>query len=171
MSLSQENGNGPVPELQQNLAILKEVPFFEGFPPDVLKLLAYLSIRGDYEEGDVLFERGDDPGVAFSIVSGEVAVYRQGRSGEERLRSYAKGEFLGSFSLLGPMPCLFTMKAETATRLLVINREQFTKVVEQHKELAPLLRKAVLKQLRRWEQANLDELELCCLQKVGVTLL
>lgn len=51
MSLSRANGSGPLPELQQNLALLKEVPFFEGFPSEVLKLLAYLAVRGDYEEG------------------------------------------------------------------------------------------------------------------------
>jgi len=171
MSWSQENGSRPVPELQHNLEILKEVPFFEGFPPEVMKLLAYLSVRGDYEEGDVLFETGDDPGIAFAVVAGELAVYREGKSGEERLRSYGEGEFLGAFSLIGPMPSLFTMKATTTTRLLIINRDQFSRVMDQHKELAPLLRKAILKQLRRWEQANIEELESCCLQKVGVTLL
>ena len=171
MSWSQENGNRPVPELQQNLEILKEVPFFEGFPPEVMKLLAYLSVRGDYEEGDILFETGDDPGIAFAVVTGELAVYREGNKGEERLRSYNQGEFLGTFSLIGPMPSLFTMKATTTTRLLIVNREQFSKVMDQHKELGPLLRKAILKQLRRWEQANIEELESCCLPTVGVTLL
>jgi len=171
MSWSQENGSRPVTELQHNMEILKDVPFFEGFPPEVMKLLAYLAIRGDYEEEDVLFEKGDDPGFAFAVVKGEVAVFREGSKGEERLRNYGEGEFLGSFSLLGPMPSLFTMKAVTTTRLLIINREQFSKVMDQHRELAPLLRKAVLKQLIRWEQANIDELESCCLQKVGVTLL
>lgn len=171
MSLSQANGNGLVPELTRNVDILKEVPFFEGFPPEVMKLLAYLAVRGDYDEGDVLVERGDDPGLAFAVVEGELAVYREGKSGEECLRSYGEGAFLGGFSLLGSMPSLFTIKAVRPTRLLIIEREQFAKVAEQHKELAPLLRKVVLKQLRRWEQANIEEMESCCLTKVGVTLL
>lgn len=171
MSLSQGNGSRPLPELQQNLEILKEVPFFEGFPQEVLKLLAYLAVRGDYEEGDVLIEKGDDPGMAFSVVSGAVTVYRTGKNGEEPLRSYPAGEFVGCFSLLGPMPSLFTIKTESGTRLLIINREQFSRVMEQHRELAPLLRRAILKQLRRWEQANIEELDSCCLRKVGVTLL
>jgi len=171
MSLSRGNDNGPIPELQRNLEILKEVPFFEGFPLEVLKLLAYLAVRGDYEEGDVIFEYGDDPGIAFFVVAGGLAVLRVNMGREEQLRSYQSGEFIGSFSLLGPMPSLFTVKAECATRLLIISREQFSKVMDQHKELAPLLRKAILKQLRRWEQANIEELDSCCLRKVGVTLL
>jgi len=171
MSLSQENDNRPITELQRNLQILKEVPFFEGFPPEVLKLLAYLAVRGDYEEEDVLFECGDDPGIAFFVVAGGLAVFRESKGREERLRNYQPGEFIGSFSLLGPMPSLFTVKAECATRLLIISREQFSKVMDQHRELAPLLRKAILKQLRRWEQSNIEELDSCCLRKVGVTLL
>jgi CRP-like cAMP-binding protein len=69
------------------------------------------------------------------------------------------------------MAALFTVKAETRARLLILTREQFGKVLEQHRELGPLLRKSVLKQLRRWEQTNLEELDSCCLRKVGVTLL
>jgi len=171
MSLSRANGSSPVPELQQNIDILKEVPFFEGFPQEVLKLLAYLAVRGDYEEGDVIFERGDDPGIAFAVVSGELAVYRDGQRGEEKLRGYGEGDFLGSFTLIGSMPSLFTVKATKSTRLLLITRDQFNKIMDQHKELNPLLRKAILKELRRWEQTNIDELDSCCLRKVGVTLL
>lgn len=123
-------------------------------------------------KGDVLLEPGDDPGLAYAVVSGELAVYRQGKNGkDERLRSYHAGEFIGSFSLFGPMPALFALKVVSPARLLIINREQFSKVMDQHRELAPLLRKAVLKQLRRWEQANIEELDSCCLRKVGVTLL
>ncbi len=171
MSLSQGSASQPVPELQQNLEILREVSFFEGFPQEVLKLLAYLSVRGDYDEGDIIFEKGDDPGMAFSIVSGTAAVYRSGEKGETLLRKYLEGDFLGCFSLLGPMPSLFTLKAESKTRLLIINREHFSTVMEQHRELGPLMKKSILKELRRWEQANIEGLDSCCLQKVGVTLL
>lgn len=171
MSLSQENGSRQVSELQRNMEILKEIPFFEGFPADVLKLLAYLCVRGEYEEGDVIFEKGDDPGVAYYILSGSTQLVRVGDKGEEKLRSYSAGEFVGGFSLLGPMPALFTLKAETQLSMLILTREQFTKILEQHVELNPILRKAMLKQLRRWEQVNIEGLDTCCLQKVGVTLL
>ncbi len=171
MSLSQADGKGQVTELQQNIEILKEVPFFEGFPTEVLKLLAYLCVRGDYEKGDALFEKGDDAGLACYIMSGSVALYRDGKNGEEKLRIYPVGEFVGGFSLLGPMPALFTLRAEEKTCLLILMRDQFSKVMEQHAELNPLLRKAMLKQLRRWEKYNIEGLDSCCLQKVGVTLL
>ena len=171
MSLSQESGSRQVPELQQNLAILKEVAFFNGFPQEVLKLLAYLCVRGDYESGDTLLEKGDDPGLALCILSGTAALYREGKNGFEKLRTYSEGEFLGGLTLLGPMTALFSLKAETKIKVLILTREQFSKVLEKHPELNPLLRKAVLQQLRRWEQTNVDELESCCLRKVGVTLL
>lgn len=171
MSWSQENDSQQVPELQQNLEILKEIPFFEGFPTEVLKLLAYLCVRGDYEEGDNLFERGDDPGVACFIISGIAGLYRDGEKGREKLRDYQQGHFLGGFSLLGPMPSLFTLRAESKVRVLILTRDQFSKVMEKHLELNPLINKAMLKQLQRWEQANIEELDSCCLRKVGVTLL
>ncbi len=171
MSLSQENDKRQIPELQRNMEILKEISFFEGFPTEVLKLLAYLCERGEYEEGDILFEKGDDPGIAYYILSGSTMLYRDGSEGEEKLRGYSAGEFICGFSLLGPMPALFTLRAETRLEMLSLTREQFSKVLEQYVELNSLLRKGMLKQLRRWEQVNIEGLDTCCLQKVGVTLL
>lgn len=171
MSSFQEKGDNQVPELKQNIMILRDIPFFEGFPTEVLKLLAYLCVRGDYEDGDILFERGDDEGLAFYILSGEMALYRDKDGREEQLRSYQPGEFIGGFSLVGPMPALFTLKAKGKTQLLILTRDQFGKVLEQHLELRPVIKKAMLSQLRRWEKMNIEELDSCCLRKVGVTLL
>lgn len=171
MGSSPEEGKGHVSELQRNLEIVREIPYFEGFPTEVLKLLAYLFEQGRYQAGDVLIERGDDPGLAFFILSGSVGVYLEVEGKEKLLRSYGVKEFLGAFSLIGSMPSLFTLKVEEPSEMLILTREQFLKIREKHPKLAPLLRKAMLKQLRLWEQRNLEELDLCCLQKVGVTLL
>ena len=171
MSSSLEDGKKHVSEMQRNLEIVREIEFFEGFPPEVVKLIAYLFEQGRYRAGDVLIERGDDPGMAFYIISGALGVYLEVDKQERLLRSYGEKEFIGAFSLVGSMPSLFTLKVEEPSTLLILNRDQFLTIRERHPQLAPLLRKAMLKQLRLWEQRNLENLDLCCLQKVGVTLL
>lgn len=171
MSSSLADGSKHVSELQRNLKIVKDIHYFEGFPPEVVKLIAYLFEQGRYQAGDVLVERGDDPGIAFYILQGSVGVYYEVEGQEKLLRSYGEKEFLGAFSLVGSMPSLFTLKVEAPSLLLILTRDQFLAIREKYPKLAPLLRKAMLKQLRMWEQRNLEELDLCCLQKVGVTLL
>lgn len=171
MNSSPEGGKKHVSQLKRNMDIVRDILYFEGFPTEVLKVLAYLFEQGRYQAGDVLMERGDDPGLAFYILSGAVGAYLEVEGKEKLLRRYGEKDFLGGFALIGNMPSLFTLKVEEPSVLLILSREQFLTIREKHPKLAPLLRKAMLKQLRLWEQRNLEELDLCCLQKVGVTLL
>ena len=56
--------NSQVPEMQQNLELLKEMPCFSSFPGKAMKLLAFLAERAQVSAGDILFEEGDDHGRA-----------------------------------------------------------------------------------------------------------
>lgn len=172
MSSSQVDGKQPS-ELQQNLEIIQQIALFEGLPASVLKLLAYLAVRADYQQGDVLVEKGDDLGMAIYIVSGKLDLYRQKDNLQDYkpLREYDEGQFLGGFSLLGALPSLFTIKAQTKCCLLLLQRKVFSKVLAQYPELHIILQQTILQQLHRWEEYTIDELESCCLQRVGVTLL
>jgi len=95
------------------------------------------------------------------------------KSGKEKLviERYGPGECLGSFSLLGAMPALFVLQASSITTVLTINREQFTKILEQFPEVGKLAAGAFLRELRRWEQKNLTKAEVCCLKRTGATVL
>lgn len=158
-------------DFQQDLEVLREIHFFSEFPLQVLKILAYLCGRGDFSPGEIVLEQGEDRGQALYIVSGSLVLVRGKAKGQEPLMKYGAGDFLGGFSLLGPIPALFTVKAETGTSVLTINREQFQKVMEQFPEVRQLALKAMLHELHRWEQKNFDERDGHCLHKVGVTLL
>ena len=90
-----DNGN-QVPVMQQNLELLKELPFFHYFPDKSLKLLAFLAKRSRLAAGEQLFDEGEDHGQAYLLLSGELTLLK--RSGEETkvVRHYYSGDFLGS---------------------------------------------------------------------------
>ncbi len=163
--------NSQVPEMQQNLELLKEMPCFSSFPGKALKLLAFLSERAQVSPGDVLFEEGDDHGRAYLILSGKLTLVTQQDNTKLIVKHYAEGDFLGFFSLLGAMPALFTLEAATETTLLTINRKQFSKILEQFPETTTLALKALLKELHTWERKNIYQASACCLSKMGVTVL
>jgi CRP-like cAMP-binding protein len=119
----------------------------------------------------VLFEEGDDHGRAYLILSGQLTLLKQKDSEKIVVQNYGEGDFLGSFSLLGAMPSLFTLQAATETTVLTINRKQFSKILEQFPETTKLSLKALLIELHRWERMNIHEAAAYCLSRTGATVL
>jgi len=157
--------------MQQNLEFLKDVGLFSSFPDKAMKLLAFLAERTHLVTGDVLFEEGDDHGQAYLVLSGQLSLSKQKNGEKVIIQHYTKGDFLGSFSLLGAMPALFTLQASTETTVLTINRQQFSKILEQFPETTKLSLKALLNELNQWERKNIYEAGACCLSRTGATVL
>jgi CRP-like cAMP-binding protein len=163
--------NNQVPEMQQNLELLQEVHLFSSFPGKAMKLLAFLANRAQLAPGDVLFEEGDDHGLAYLILSGQLTLLKHHDNEEVVVQQYSKGDFLGFFSLLGAMPALFSLQAATTTTVLTINRKQFSKILEQFPETTKLSLKALLVELHQWERKNINQAAPCCLSRTGATVL
>ncbi len=163
--------NNQAPEMQQNLELLKGIPFFSYFPAKAMKLLAFLAERARLSPGDVLFEEGDDHGRAYLILSGQLNLLKQKNNEKDVIQHYGEGDFLGSFSLLGAIPALFTLQAATETTVLTINRKQFSKILEQFPETTKLSLAALLQELHHWERTNIHKAAACCLSRTGATVL
>lgn len=151
-------------ELDQNILILRQIDFFSGFSLEVIKLLAYLCTRETFQPGDHLFEQGDDDGTAFYIIDGETSLMlNDNNAGETPLRSYSTGDFIGSLSLLGSMPRLFSLKAAAETTCLVLTRDKFTRATEQFPDLGAKVTEAIVKGVLKWESRYLN----CAFTKTG----
>lgn len=157
--------------MKQNLDLLTGTPFFAYFPAKAIKLLAFLAERAQLVAGDVLFEEGDDHGQAYLILSGQLELLKQHNDKKQVIQHYKAGDFLGSASLLGAMPALFTLRAATTATVLTITRKQFSKILEQFPETTKISLKALLKELYQWERKNLHMAAACCLSRSGATVL
>ncbi|EKD35957.1 MAG: hypothetical protein ACD_75C01707G0004 [uncultured bacterium] len=173
-SYTEENNHVPdtqIPVMQQNLELLQELSFFSYLPDKALKLLAFLAERTTLAAGDLLFDEGEDHGRAYLILSGQLALLKKSGTETVVVRHFDTGDFLGSFSLLGTMPALFTLKATAKSTVLTISRQQFAKILEQFPETGKLALKALLKELHQWERKNLAEAADSCLNRTGATVL
>lgn len=157
--------------MQQNLELLKELPFFHYFPDKSLKLLAFLAKRSTIAAGRQLFDEGEDHDQAYLLLSGELALLKRNDQRTAVIRRYYPGDFLRSFSLLGSMPSLFALQATVDTSVLALGREQFEKILDQFPETGKLALKALLKELHRWERTNLAEAGPCSFHQAGATML
>ena len=175
MNLSTERQQQPrSSEFQENLGILRQIPFFSGLPLEALKVFAYLCTRETFRAGDYLFQQDDNDGKAFYIISGEAELVRKGESGEFLLRRYGEGEYSGSLAQIGDMRRLFSLRALTAMTCLTLTRDKFVKVIEQFPDVMPKMLATVVTSIREWEERLFIEQDgLCesCRRKVGVSLI
>ncbi|SDO87897.1 cyclic nucleotide-binding domain-containing protein [Desulforhopalus singaporensis] len=160
-----------VPEMQQNLELLKELALFSVFPAQALKLLALYAEQACFPQNDILFEKGDDEGRAYLILSGELELTRDKDGETQVITHFHNGDFVGSFSLFGSMPSMFCLKAVTRTQVLTVSRMHFGKIMEKFPEISAIIIKYMIKEIHRWERHHLHENESCCLKKSGVTVL
>lgn len=172
-SFTEEKRASEFSEFQQNLEILRQMQFFSSLSLEALKVFAYLCTREIFKLGDYLFQQGDNDGKAFYIVSGEAELIRQDEEGEMVVRKYSEGDFLGGLALVGDMRRLFSLRASTGMTCLVMNREKFTKAMEQFPELMPRILETLAERVRAWEERLLlarDGLCDVCRQRAGVSL-
>lgn len=174
MSSSEKNRNGPSSELEENLAILRDTYFFSGLPLETLKVFAYLCTRVKFKQGEYIFRQNEDDGRAFYIISGKAKLERTDNSTAKEIRDCHTGEFLGGLTLLGEVRRLFSLKAVQDTICLVLNRDKFSKAIEQFPDIMPRIFKAVAKNIDAWEERFLaDRADMCgeCMIDLGVSLI
>jgi CRP-like cAMP-binding protein len=174
MNLSEKNNANPASELEQNLEFLRQTYFFSGIPLEALKVFAYLCTREKFKAGEYLFRQGEDDGQAFYVIEGNAVLEYENNGDTQRIRDCKNGEFLGGLTLVGEMRRLFSLKAETDTICLILNREKFTKVLDQFQDLMPKIFKAMVTGIDNWEERFLSaRTDSCgeCMEMLGVSLL
>ncbi len=174
MNLSGKNNSNPASELEQNLEFLRQTYFFSGIPLEALKVLAYLCTREKFKSGEYLFRQGEDDGQAFYIIEGKAVLEYKQSEEAINVRDCESGEFMGGLTLVGEMRRLFSLKATEDTICLILNREKFSKAMEQFSDLMPKIFKALVTGIDNWETRFLaDRTDECgdCMDRLGVSLL
>ena len=174
MSLLERNNSTPSSEFQENLEILRQIPFFSGLPLETLKVFAYLCTREKFKQDEYIFSQDEDDGQALYIINGQARLERRDNGKTTGVREYTTGEFIGGLTLLGETRRLFSLKSVTETTCLLLSREKFSKTIEQFPNLLAKMCNAVAKSIDIWEERFLlDRADQCgeCLNKLGVTLI
>lgn len=162
-------------EFKENLDVLRETYLFSKLPMEPLKVFAYLCTKETHRAGDFLFRQGDEDDQARILLSGTARLIHQGQDGgETALREYGPGDFIGAMSLLGKITRLYSLRAETDTTCLALDRERFGRTLRQFPGIAPVVVQALAEQIHAWEEKLLThDVENCrrCGAIVGISLI
>lgn len=108
-------------------------------------LLAYLSTRRIFNNGDLLIEQGKKAEQAFLLIEGKVDITVYHHEREIFLQQEGKNRVIGELSLLAQFLWFFNARASGTVEALIIDRTSFQKVLEKFPEHRDKLIERVIK--------------------------
>ena len=129
---------------------LQRVPLFSGFDEEELRRVADQSRIVEAPQGTVITQIGEPGDSFFVIIDGTVAVRTPVGPGSE----LKPGDFFGEMSLLDGEPRSATIVASTDLRLLIVDRAQFWRLLEETPDLIRRILTILSRRVRRLEQTQ-----------------
>ena len=122
---------------------LKRAPLFEGLSRKELVLLARVTEDLEVPAGKVLCKEGETGQEFFVIVEGEIDVTSKGK----RVATRGGGDFVGEIALLENTQRTATVTAQTPLRLFVLTRQDFRRLVTDHRSIEQKVMQALARRL------------------------
>ncbi|HWP49252.1 MAG TPA: cyclic nucleotide-binding domain-containing protein [Candidatus Limnocylindrales bacterium] len=96
-----------------------------------------------YQDGDIIFEKGDPGDKMYYIESGKVEIVQWGELEKEVLAVYQKGDFFGEMALFADKPRSITAIARGFTQVQVMTKETLSDYIHKKPEIALALIKTL----------------------------
>jgi CRP/FNR family cyclic AMP-dependent transcriptional regulator len=123
--------------------LLGEVPLFRDLTPRQRRHIAGLMTRLDEPAGTVLTREGTAGAEFVIVLEGAVEV----RQGDRVIKTLGPGEYVGEIALLRHQPRTATVVATTPVAIEVLNRREFTTLLNDNPEISAQLLATVAERL------------------------
>lgn len=113
-------------------ALFPKLEVFNFLIPDDYPVIEKYMLRYEYEAGKFVFKEGTHGAYMFFIVDGEAEVSQLVRGKKIIVASLGAGRSLGEMSLLEGKARSATVKATSNLSLIVLKREDFKRLLDDH---------------------------------------
>ena len=142
--------------LEDIIQLLKN-PLFEGMTEEILGEIASVVREEVTPAGSKIYRQNDAGNDYYIIETGRVRVYRESETGIEiDLNELGPGDGFGEIALVTDRPRSATIEALEETHLLVLNKEQFDHILENHPRIYANVVKFLSEILAR-DESQLEE--------------
>ena len=129
---------------------LHSVPLFSRLGDASLDAILRLTRRRRFRKDEIIFHENDAGDSLFLILRGRVKVAIFGDDGKEvTLSTLSEGDFFGEMALLDQEPRSATTVAEEECELLALQRDDFTRALEQDPGISASLIQVLADRLRK----------------------
>jgi CRP-like cAMP-binding protein len=134
--------------LNEEVQLLRKVPYFCRVDPCKLKLLAFTSDRVAYEPGQYLFSQGDSSDAAYVILCGKVDLLTDSSGGEIKIGEAGCNSIIGEMCLLSNASQAVTARATTEVDALRITKDAFFKVIADNPRISMEISRTLAETIR-----------------------
>ena len=143
--------------LEKHQTLLRSIPLFEELSDEELTSVASLARSQTYPGRAAVVTQGEPARALFAILHGRLKVVSCGPDGRDTvLGIMSEGEVFGEVALIDGGTRSATVTAIETCELLVVDREQFLKLLEESPPLAVKLLVVLARRLRRLSQRSED---------------
>lgn len=141
--------------LQQEFEVLRRVPFFAEIEPARLKLLAFMSERVGFDDGNIVCHQGDAGDAAYLIIDGEADIVLEGPAGPVTVATLGANEIVGEMAILTNAPRNATVRAKGRLVALRIAKDPFMRMVREF----PTMAVSIMQELAHRVQSTNSQLQ------------
>jgi signal transduction histidine kinase len=117
--------------LDTKLTLLKKIELFSNLHKPALKKIADLLEDMEYQKGHYVFKKGDEGDAVFIITKGSVSV----KDEDLVLSTLKEGDVFGEYALIDNKSRSASIFAEETLKILRLDRNSFTKLLIENKEI------------------------------------
>lgn len=117
--------------LNEEVILLRNVPFFSSMEDGKLKLLAYTSEKQGFEDGEVVFRQGSAGGDAYFILRGEADIVTETNGHERVVAHLPQHSLFGEISIFCDVPRTATVRASGNLLALRIRKDRFLELISE----------------------------------------
>lgn len=113
--------------LQENLAILKNIPFFTPYTDDILEKIAEKMMQVPFQKGELILQAGSEARRLYVIKKGKVRVFKD----DQEIAVLDEGKFFGEIGLITSEKRTASVEAVEDTETIVLNKDDFDMLVKE----------------------------------------
>ncbi|MBA5776404.1 Crp/Fnr family transcriptional regulator [Stappia sp. F7233] len=138
--------------LESEVEALRRVPLFRGIDATKLRLLAFISERTHFRDGEHLCNQGDQGDSAFIILEGTADVRVKTPEGERSVAQVGQHAIVGEIAILCDVPRTATLVALGDMDVLTVSKEDFLKLLKEFPEIALEVMRTLAQRLEKTTQ-------------------
>lgn len=140
-------------DINQKIQFIQQIELFKDLPTPKIQIIAEATVEQNIPAKTVLIEQEDYSDLAYFICKGGVRIFRVTDDGENvNLAVAGPGEIIGEMSLLDEEPRSACVETIQNSKMLVLTRSAFLKIISEDSEVAINLLKILSKKVRETNQ-------------------
>ena len=122
--------------LNDEVAVLAQVPLFANISNARLKLIAFASQRVEFTAGQDICRQGEPGDCAYIILSGHADVFVHTDQGERKISTVETHQIMGEIAVLADVPRSATVRASREVVALRLTKDVLVNVMQDFPDIA-----------------------------------